>query len=182
MAPRFCATLLVALGPERTRLNSADHCQPSTSKQMARRGPAGAEVSERWIDASALLHCLRAARMEATAPGRLERARHLALDDRARALGLNFGIGHRDRRQQGLRIGVQRALVELVAASDLYDTAEIHDGDAVGDMADHGEVVGYENVSEPEALLQLHKEVQHLRLDRNVERGDRLVTDDEAGV
>src|SRR5215468_10599582 len=55
-------------------------CHLSTSKQMARRGPAGAEVSERWIDASALLHCLRAARMEPTARGRLERARHLALD------------------------------------------------------------------------------------------------------
>ena len=65
---------------------------------------------------------------------------------------------------------------------DLDDAAEIHDGDAVGDVAHHGEIVGDEDVGEPQPLLQLHEQVHHLRLDRHVERRDRLVADDEARV
>ena len=32
------------------------------------------------------------------------------------------------------------------------------------------------------ALLQIHEEIQHLRLDRHVERGDRFVADQELGL
>jgi hypothetical protein len=41
------------------------------------------------------------------------------------------------------------------------------------------EVVGDEDVGEPELALQVLEEVEDLRLDGDVERGDRLVADDE---
>ena len=62
----------------------------------------------------------------------------------------------------------------------LDDLAEIHDRDAVGDVLHHREVVGDEDVGEAEAALQVLQQVDDLRLDRDVERRDRLVADDEA--
>ena len=55
-------------------------------------------------------------------------------------------------------------------------------GDAVGDMLDHAEIVADEQVGEVELPAQLHEQVEHLRLDRDVERGDRLVADQELGL
>ena len=49
-------------------------------------------------------------------------------------------------------------------------------------MLDDPKVVGDEEIGEAELLLQIEQHVQYLRLDRNVERRDRLVGDDELGV
>ena len=49
-------------------------------------------------------------------------------------------------------------------------------------MADDGKVVRDEEVGELELLLELLEQVDHLRLDRDVERRDRLVGDDEVWV
>jgi serine kinase of HPr protein (carbohydrate metabolism regulator) len=57
--------------------------------------------------------------------------------------------------------------------------AEVHDGDAVGDVPHHRQVVGHEDVGEPELVLDVLQQVDDLRLDRDVERGHRLVADDE---
>jgi hypothetical protein len=46
-------------------------------------------------------------------------------------------------------------------------------------MADHGEVVGDEQKAQIEPRLQALEQVDDLALDRDVERGDRLVADDE---
>ena len=77
------------------------------------------------------------------------------------------------------RVRVQRPREELRRRRELDDLPEVHDRDPVGDVADHGEVVGDEQVRQAELLLELDEQVQHLRLDRDVERGDRLVRDDE---
>ena len=42
-------------------------------------------------------------------------------------------------------------------------------------MLDDREVVADEQIGEAKPLAQFHEQVQHLRLDRDVERGDRLV-------
>jgi hypothetical protein len=49
-------------------------------------------------------------------------------------------------------------------------------------MAHHGEVVGDEQIGQPQALAQRLEQVDDLRLDRDVERRDRLVADDEVGL
>ena len=76
-----------------------------------------------------------------------------------------------------MRIGEQ-----LVGGRILDDAAEVHDGHLAGDVAHDGQIVGDEEVGEPEPLLQLLQQVDHLALDRHVERGDRLVADDDARV
>ena len=46
-------------------------------------------------------------------------------------------------------------------------------------MLHHREIVRDEDVGEAEAPLQVAQQVEHLRLDRDVERRDRLVADDQ---
>jgi hypothetical protein len=62
---------------------------------------------------------------------------------------------------------------------EFYDLAEVHDGYPVGDMPDYPEVMGDEDIGEPELLLEVREEVQHLGLDRHIEGGDRLVGHDQ---
>jgi hypothetical protein len=49
-------------------------------------------------------------------------------------------------------------------------------------VLDHPQIVGDEQKSETELLLQIEQHVQDLGLDRYVERRNRLVGDDESGV
>ena len=67
------------------------------------------------------------------------------------------------------------------SVGELRDAAEVHDRDPVADVLDDAHVVGDEEVGQPELALELLEQVQDLRLDRHVERGDRLVADDQVG-
>src|ERR1700759_2525228 len=80
------------------------------------------------------------------------------------------------------RIRMVRLREEVGGAGALDNPAEIHDHDAVADMLHHADVVADEEVSQAKFALEVEKLVEDLRLDRNVERGDRLVADDEAGL
>ena len=62
----------------------------------------------------------------------------------------------------------------------LHREAQVHDQHVVRDVAHHAEVVRDEEIGEPELALQVGEKVQHLRLHRDVERGDRLVGHDAA--
>ena len=66
--------------------------------------------------------------------------------------------------------------------TDLDDTAEVHHGDAIGDMFHHRQVVGDENHRELHLAREVAQEVQNLCLDGDVERGDRFIGDDELGL
>ena len=55
-------------------------------------------------------------------------------------------------------------------------------GDPVAQVLDHAEVVADEQIGEAELAAQVHEQVEHLRLDRDVERRHRLVADQEAGA
>ena len=54
--------------------------------------------------------------------------------------------------------------------------------DVVGDDAHDREVVGDEQVGEPELGLQVGEQAQDLRLHEHVERRDRLVEHDDLGL
>ena len=71
---------------------------------------------------------------------------------------------------------------QVVAGCLLHHLAEIHDSNIVGEVLDDGEVVGDENVGQPHVLLKLLEQIENLRLDRHVQRRDRLVADDELGL
>src|SRR3954469_14613929 len=92
----------------------------------------------------------RAARVEAAARGRVARARDRAMQADAWA---RAGGERRDRRQERLGVGMVRRLEDALGRADVHDLAEIHHRDAVGDVADDGEVVRDEDVRH--ALLRL---------------------------
>ena len=71
---------------------------------------------------------------------------------------------------------------ELIGLGHLDDLAQVHHRDAVAHVAHDGEVVGDEDDRQPELALQLGEQVDDLRLDRDVERRDGLVGDDQLGL
>ena len=64
----------------------------------------------------------------------------------------------------------------------LADDAVAHDDDVVGDLADHAEVVADEEHAHPVPLLEAGEQLEDLALDRDVERGRRLVGDQQLGL
>src|SRR3981081_33281 len=68
---------------------------------------------------------------------------------------------------------------QLLRIRGLDDAAEVHHGDAVGDVFYHRKVVADEDVGEPKPGLQIAQQVQDLRTNRDVQRRYRLVANDE---
>ena len=62
----------------------------------------------------------------------------------------------------------------------LDQLAGVHDRDRVGDLDEQRQVVGDEQDAEAEPLAQVHQLFEDLALDHHVERGGRLVHDEQA--
>ena len=77
---------------------------------------------------------------------------------------------------------MDRVRVDLFRGADLSDLPEVHDGNAIRDVADDAEVVRHEDVGEAELALQVAEQVDDLCLHRYVESGDGLVGDDQLGL
>src|SRR5665213_4592339 len=108
---------------------------------------------------------LPAARPEAAAGWRVRRARHVALEHDPLAAPALPRLLDRNRRQQGLRVGMRRLLVDLMLRPDLDDLAEIHDGDAVADMPNARQGMRDEDVRQAEVPLKRFEQVHDLRAD-----------------
>ena len=136
-------------------------------------------VDQRRLDLSADLRRVAAAGMEAAALRRVDRARDVALEHDPLPLLRQIGIGNRHRREQRLRVGHDRPRVELLGRRQLDELPEVHHRDPVAHVADDAEIVGDEEIRQLELVLELLEQVDHLRLDRDVERRHRLVGDDQ---
>ena len=77
---------------------------------------------------------------------------------------------------------MQRILVQLLRGGDLHELAEVHHRDPIGDVPHDREIVGDDEKGEPEPLLERHEEVDHLGLDRDIQRRDGLVGDEHRRV
>ena len=113
---------------------------PSFSKHATRCCPPMSAASVR--SCSAPSH--RAAGVEGAARWRIDRARHVAFDQRLQASCVWDRDRHRG--QQRLRIGMPRVGEKLALLGDLDDPAEIHHRDAVADMRDDREIVRDEQI------------------------------------
>ena len=60
--------------------------------------------------------------------------------------------------------------------------SEIHHGDAVGHVANGAQIVRNKKVSQVSLAPESFHQVHDLRLDRNIERGDRFVGHDEVRI
>ena len=68
-----------------------------------------------------------------------------------------------------------RIFEECVAGGDFDDGAEIHHRNRRADEFHDTQVVADEQVGQPQVALEVGEQVEDLRLDRDVERRDRLV-------
>lgn len=64
----------------------------------------------------------------------------------------------------------------------LYQSAQIQNGHAIGEMMHHCEIVADEEIRQRPLLLYRPQQVDDLALDRHVERRQRLVGDDQSWV
>ena len=74
---------------------------------------------------------------------------------------------------------MERLRVQRVRRRLLHDAAQIHHSDDIGDMTNDGQVVRDHHIGQSQPVLQLLQQVDNLCLDRDVQRGDRLVSDDQ---
>ena len=121
-----------------------------------------------------------AAGLERAAGRRVHRRRDVAFQHDV--LLDHAGVGDRDRRQQRLGIGMIGRREDLVGRALLDDVAEIHDDDAVGDVAHHRQIVADEQHRRLVLALDVHQQLGDRRLHRHVERRDRLVGHHHLGV
>src|ERR1700744_3686108 len=130
--------------------------------------------------AAATIDHVRAALMERATRRGIQRRRHFALQ-----LDLDRAVRLEDRRRgrhQRARVRMARLREDALLVAELRDTAEVHDHHVVGDMLDHRQVVRDEHVTRLELILQIHEQVQDLRLDRHVERGHRFISDEDLRI
>ena len=120
-----------------------------------------------------------AARVEGAAGRDRRQPRH-----RARNLheALVFAGERRDRAHQALGIGMQRVAHHVLHRADLGDAAGIHHRDAVGGLRDHAHVVGHQHHGGAVVAAEPLDQRDDLRLHRHIERGGRLVGDDQLGL
>ena len=88
----------------------------------------------------------------------------------------------RDGAEQRLGVRVVRRVEHVRRRPDLDELGEVHDADAVGDVAHHRQVVADEHVGRLLLGLQLHQQVEDARLHGDVERRGRLVADHQVRV
>ena len=75
-----------------------------------------------------------------------------------------------------------RVAKEIVHGRLLDDPSGVHHRHTVRHFGDDAEVVGDQKQRKLEARFQIAQQVENLRLDRDVERGRRLVGDEERRV
>ena len=140
----------------------------------ARRSPAAAAAPGAALDGEA------AARPEGAAAVEPRQVGRLAVDRvEARAARL---VEPRHRLQQRHRVGMARVVIDRLGAARLDDAAGIHDVDPVGVARHDAEIVRDDDQRDVEPARQPLHQLEDLRLDGDVERGRRLVGDDQLGI
>ena len=84
--------------------------------------------------------------------------------------------------EQGAGVGVRRAGEDLGCGAAFDAFAAVHHLHAVGNLGDDAHVVGDEHHAHLHLMLQGADQGQNLRLDGDVERGGRLVGDQQRGL
>ena len=78
--------------------------------------------------------------------------------------------------KQGFGVGMVGLLDECLDWCSFDDAPQIHHDYAIRDMFDDADIMADEQICEVVILLEFHKQVQHLRLNRDVKSGDGFIT------
>src|SRR2546427_4765208 len=147
---------------------------------MARDSMTIRSKFQSWLHLIADLLSIGAARVKATARGRLNRAGHISLENDS--FLLMVWIGHRYCGEKRAGIRVFGVAVDRLTRRDFYDLAEIHDRYPVADMLNHSEIVRDEEIGELHLLLKLLEQIDNLGLNGDIQGRDGLVRDDKPGT
>ena len=120
----------------------------------------------------ALLAGIFAAGHKAAAGLGVDGAGHFAADG-LDLLAAHGEIRNRNGGEKLFRVGVSGIGKQLLVGRSLHALAQVHDGDVGGDVLDHGEVVGDEHIGQTQFLLQLHQQIENLRLEQKRETSRR---------
>ena len=151
----------------------------SCSRPGCRR-PAAAARSSRSPGSAALHSSIasRAARGERAA-GRERTGIGRVAGEPERCLPEPQVADRRERGRERLRVRVARLVEHRGRRALLDDAPGVHDRQTLAARREHRQVVGDEHHREPEVGLQLLEQREHLGLHHHVERGGRLVGDQE---
>ena len=108
-------------------------------------------------------HCLWAPRVKTATNRRIQRARDLSTEDNfvARLIRIRW----EGRREEGLGIRMQGIPVELLIPGHLDHLAQIHHAYCMTHVLDHRQIMGNQEIRQPEFLLEILEKVRHLRSD-----------------
>lgn len=152
----------------------------SWAEDMARDSMTIRSKFQSWLHLIADLFSIRAARVKATARGRINRAGHISLENDSFLLMVWIGHRHCGEKRAGIRVfGVA---VDRLTRRDFYDLAEIHDRYPVADMLNHSEIVRDEEIGELHLLLKLLEQIDNLGLNGDIQGRDGFVRDDKPGT
>src|SRR5436853_313074 len=126
---------------------------------------------------AAFIYRKRAARVKSAARRRVGGRRQITSESSARMAAA--GDWNRNGGKQRLCVRVRGPNEDFLGRRFFYYLAPIHYRYASRDVLHDGEIVGYEQVSQPQLALQLGQEVQYLGLDRDVQSGYGFIADDE---
>src|SRR5271163_1547932 len=88
-------------------------------------------------------------------------------------------VRYGNRRQQSLCIRMARVAVEFATRRTLHHPPQIHNEYTVADVFHYAKIVGNEQQRQSEFALQILQEIDHLRLNGDIQRRDRFIGDDE---
>src|SRR2546426_700246 len=152
--------------PER---NVFDRLEFPFSEQSLARIEALAQVAH--LENDLLVAAQPATAFLQTSPGERSGLQEIVYDRQPPGTPLKL----RPAEQQRPRVGVPRSLEYLLDSPLFPDLAVAHHHHVVGDLADQGEIVRDEQHRHAQALLQRGDQLQDLLLDGHVERGRRLI-------
>jgi hypothetical protein len=121
---------------------------------------------------------MRATLAERAAAYLADQRRHHARDG-TEARAWRRLAGHRNRSHQAARVGVPRHPEHRSGGSGFHDLARIHHGHAVRGAGYDAQIMRDQQHGDAEIALQIDEQPENLRLDRHVERGGRLVGDEQ---
>ena len=75
---------------------------------------------------------------------------------------------------------MRRAGINLINRAFFRHLPQIHHQHAVADILHHIQIMADEHISQAEAFLEVHKQVQHLRFHAFIQRRDRFIQNDQA--
>ncbi len=162
-------------------IGRADGDGPIAARDVEMAGDAHAVRIDdlRRLDLTADVHRRRAARIEPAADRRVAQVRRRAGD---RLEAAPVGVDVRECAEELLRVRVSRRPEDPRDRTLLGDLAGVHDQGLVAGLGDDRQVVGDQDERQAELASETLEQLEDLRLDHDVERGRRLVADDDRRV